>query len=175
MGKKKNSDKKPAQTEVPKTRKQRAKMRTPKESFAGNLADRFAANKKQFDDIHAAAQRVPGFAECFKNAGDISEVVTFLNAQADANFVPTAGKSGRQAVVFEKGQQVACAPEGVAMLITQFPSQDFATAKFFVSDSYAPTRDKKKDTQLPIRLNSPALDSPFLGWVSRKFFSPVTS
>lgn len=175
MGKKNSDKKKPttAQTEVPKTRKQRAKMRTPKDSFAGNLADRLAANRKQFDDVVKSAGKVPGFADVFDSAGSMDEVIAFLNAKASENFTPERGKAGRQAVAFVAGQQIIASPECVQMMQTQFPKHDFATAKFFVADNYAPTGDKKKDTQLPVRLDSPALDAPFLGWNSRKWFTPA--
>lgn len=169
MGKKEKK-----QTTVPKTRKQRAKMRTRKESFAGHFADRLAANIKQRNDIFAFVKDVPGIA----GVEDISAVdaCAVLNRLADEGFAPAKKRSGRTAVTFTPGMQVVCAPECVQMLQTQFPADDYATAKFFIGDSYAPTGDKKKDTQIPLRKGSSKLtEGTPLGFVSRKWVSPAAA
>jgi hypothetical protein len=169
MGKKndkKNTEKK---TAAPKERKQRAVMRSRKVSPAGHFADRLAANVKQRADIMKAVAAYPGISD----AQNVVEVTDVLNQLAADGFVPERKKGGRKGVTFAPGQKVMLEPDAINLLKTLFVAAGINDAsEFFVSDGYTA---QPKDTQLPLRLGSSALDATPLGFVSKKWASPVVS
>ncbi len=150
MGKK-NTTPKVAKERKP--RKQRAIMRTRKESPAGHYADRLAANHKQFADIMKAVAHFPGHPTS----------VDELNDLAASGFVPERKRGGRTAVTFQPGQRVTLADEARNMLRPQFP--DIDTATVFVTTTYAPNGVKV----VPIRADSPELTGRWVGFVSKSF------
>lgn len=158
MGKNRDAAKKvavPATEKKP--RKQRAKMRTRKESPAGHFADRLAANAKQASDIVRAIAKYPG-VEAGMGTGDL---IAHLNDLAASGFVPARGRGGRTAVTFAPGQSVTVAPECVSMLKSLFVAAGIDGAEFTIAQSYSP---QPKDKQIPLCANG----SP-VGFVSRKF------
>jgi hypothetical protein len=158
--KKTNENKKPA-TEK-KERKQRAVMRSRKDSPAGHFADRLAANVKQRADIMKAVANFPGVSDDLS----VGETVGLLNGLAEKNFAPARKSGGRKAVTFAPGQKVYLNADAVGLLKQFFPILGVTDeTEFFVSDGYTA---QPKDSQLPLRIGSSALDAPPVGFISKK-------
>lgn len=159
----KKSDKK--KPEAPKKeRKQRAVMRSRKDSPAGHFADRLVANFKQRADIVKAVENFPGI-----DAGDVYSMVAVLNDLASKNFAPARKSGGRKAVTYAPGQRVFLDKDALGLLKQFFPILGVTDeSEFFVSDGYTA---QPKDTQLPLRIGSSALDAPPAGFVSKKSVS----
>jgi hypothetical protein len=162
-----NKDKK--KNDKPKTerkpRKERAKMRSKKESFAGHFADRLAANEKQRADIMKAIAVIPGATD---DVLSVAGRVEFLNIAAASGFVPERKKGGNRGPQFKPGQEIELHPEAIAMLETNIPK--VKTAKLFVSTSYNPGG---KEKTVPVWADAP-LTGTWVGYVSKKWVADAT-
>lgn len=163
MAKKKTETKK--STEPKKERKQRAVMRSRRDSPAGHFADRLAANVKQRADIMKAVAAYPGVSELLPTTANIEA----LNVLAANNFAPARKSGGRKAVMYAPGQKVFVDANAIGLLRQFFPILGVTDeSEFFVSDGYIA---QPKDSQLPLRIGSSALDAPPVGFVSKKSVS----